>query len=258
MRAVTFLAAVDGALCFSVGGARTARADARSQLQMKDVNYRIAPSILSADFARLGEEVENVLAAGADTVHFDVMDNHYVPNLTIGPMVCKALKNYGITAPIDVHLMVTPVDGMINDFIDAGADFITFHPEATTHIDRSLSMIRGAGLKSGLVFNPSTSLDCLKYVMDKVDIILLMSVNPGFGGQAFIPATLDKAKEARKLIDESGYDISLQIDGGVGVGNIKEIAEAGVDMFVAGSAIFNSDDYKTTIDAMRAELAQVA
>jgi ribulose-phosphate 3-epimerase len=232
-----------------------ARAPVRMpQPEMKQ-SYRIAPSILSADFARLGEEVENVLEAGADVVHFDVMDNHYVPTLTIGPMVCKALKDYGIKAPIDVHLMVSPVDAIIQDFADAGADFITFHPEATGHIDRSLSLIRAAGCKSGLVFNPSTSLDCLKYVMDKVDIILLMSVNPGFGGQKFIPATLDKAKEARKLIEESGYDISLEIDGGVGIGNIKEIAEAGVDMFVAGSAIFNSDDYKTTIDAMRKELA---
>merc|ERR1719329_150781 len=222
--------------------------------------FRIAPSILSADFARLGEEVENVLDAGADVVHFDVMDNHYVPNLTIGPMVCKALKSYGIKAPIDVHLMVSPVDQMISDFADAGADFITFHPEATGHIDRSLSLIRSRGCKSGLVFNPSTSLDCLKYVMDKVDIILLMSVNPGFGGQAFIPGTLEKAKEARKLIDESGYDISLEIDGGVGVGNIKEIAEAGVDMFVAGSAILKAprttEAYKETIDSMRAELAK--
>jgi len=232
-----------------------------SPVEMRD--FRIAPSILSADFARLGEEVENVLEAGADVVHFDVMDNHYVPNLTIGPMVCSALKKYGIKAPIDVHLMVSPVDAIIGDFADAGADFITFHPEATTHIDRSLSLVRAAGCKSGLVCNPSTSLDILKYVMDKVDIILLMSVNPGFGGQAFIPATLDKAREARKLIDESGYDISLEIDGGVGVGNIKEIAEAGVDMFVAGSAIFNSGsgnheigDYKTTIDQMRAELAE--
>ena len=217
----------------------------------------IAPSILAADFARLGEECDAVLAAGADMIHFDVMDNHYVPNLTIGPMVCKALKDYGIKAPIDVHLMVTPVDGMIGDFANAGADFITFHPEATGHIDRSLSLVRAAGCKSGLVFNPSTSLDCLKYVMDKVDIILLMSVNPGFGGQKFIPGTLDKAKEARKLIDESGYDISLQIDGGVSAANIKEIAEAGVDMFVAGSAIFNQPDYKKVIDDMRSELAQV-
>merc|ERR1719284_1642066 len=218
--------------------------------------YTIAPSILSADFARLGDEVSDVLKAGADTVHFDVMDNHYVPNLTIGPMVCKALKDYGIEAPIDVHMMVTPVDQLINDFADAGADYITFHPEATGHIDRSLQLIRSRGCKSGLVFNPGTSLECLKYVMDKVDIILLMSVNPGFGGQSFIPGTLDKAKEARKLIDESGYDITLEIDGGVGIGNIKEIAEAGVDMFVAGSAIFGSADYKETIDAMRAELAE--
>ena len=202
--------------------------------------YRIAPSILSADFARLGQEVEDVIKAGADTVHFDVMDNHYVPNLTIGPMVCKALKDYGIEAPIDVHMMVTPVDQLINDFADAGADYITFHPEATGHIDRSLQLVRSRGCKSGLVFNPGTSLDCLKYVMDKVDIILLMSVNPGFGGQAFIPATLEKAREARKMINDSGYDISLQIDGGVKPDNIKEIAEAGVDMFVAGSAIFNS------------------
>ena len=177
--------------------------------------YLIAPSILSADFANLGKEVADVLEAGADTVHFDVMDNHYVPNLTIGPMVCKALKNYGIKAPIDVHMMVSPVDQLINDFADAGADYITFHPEATQHIDRSLQLVRSRGCKSGLVFNPGTPLDCLKYVMDKVDIILLMSVNPGFGGQAFIPATLDKAREARKMIDESGYDIRLEIDGGV-------------------------------------------
>jgi len=199
-----------------------------------------------------------VLAAGADVVHFDVMDNHYVPNLTIGPMVCKALKNYGITAPIDVHLMVSPVDDIIASFADAGADYITFHPEATGHIDRSLQLVRGFGCKSGLVFNPSTSLDILKYVMDKVDIVLLMSVNPGFGGQAFIPGTLDKLREARKMIDESGFDIALEIDGGVGVPNIKEIAEAGADMFVAGSAIFNTEDYKATIDAMRAELAEAS
>merc|ERR1719238_462618 len=254
MRAVTLLAAVEGALCFSLGGGVHARAEARSsQLQMRE--FRIAPSILSADFARLGEEVANVLEAGADVVHFDVMDNHYVPNLTIGPMVCAALKKYGIEAPIDVHLMVSPVDAIIGDFANAGADYITFHPEATTHIDRSLQLVRNAGCKSGLVFNPSTSLDILKYVMDKVDIILLMSVNPGFGGQSFIPGTLDKAKEARKLIDESGLDIALEIDGGVTVDNIKEIAEAGVDMFVAGSAIFNTDDYKATIDAMREQLA---
>merc|ERR1712070_991301 len=204
-------------------------------------------------------EVDNVLKAGADVVHFDVMDNHYVPNLTIGPMVCKALKNYGITAPIDVHLMVSPVDAIIGVFADAGADYIAFHPEATTHIDRSLRLVRGAGCNSGLVFNPSTSLDCLKYVMDKVDIILLMSVNPGFGGQAFIPGTLDKLREARKMIDESGYDIRLEVDGGVSPANIKEIAEAGADMFVAGSAILKDprteDAYKTTIDSMREQLS---
>jgi ribulose-phosphate 3-epimerase len=219
--------------------------------------FAIAPSILSADFARLGEEVDKVLAAGADIVHFDVMDNHYVPNLTIGPMVCSALRKYGITAPIDAHLMVSPVDRIIGDFIDAGATYVTFHPEATQHIDRSLQLIRDGGAKSGLVFNPATSLDCLKYVMDKVDMILLMSVNPGFGGQKFIPGTLDKLREARALIDASGYDIRLEIDGGVNVKNIREIAEAGADTFVAGSAIFNQPDYKTVIDAMRAELAQV-
>ncbi|MBD9427331.1 ribulose-phosphate 3-epimerase [Pseudomonas sp. PDM15] len=219
--------------------------------------FAIAPSILSADFARLGEEVDKVLAAGADIVHFDVMDNHYVPNLTIGPMVCSALRKYGITAPIDAHLMVSPVDRIIGDFIDAGATYVTFHPEATQHIDRSLQLIRDGGAKSGLVFNPATSLECLKYVMDKVDMILLMSVNPGFGGQKFIPGTLDKLREARALIDASGYDIRLEIDGGVNVKNIREIAEAGADTFVAGSAIFNQPDYKTVIDAMRAELAQV-
>jgi len=252
-RAVTMIALFGGVDGFSMGSARAATQTRVSEPQMRD--FRIAPSILSADFARLGEEVENVLAAGADVVHFDVMDNHYVPNLTIGPMVCKALKNYGIKAPIDVHLMVTPVDGMIADFAAAGADYITFHPEATVHIDRSLQLVRQAGCKSGLVFNPSTSLDILKHVMDKVDIILLMSVNPGFGGQAFIPNTLNKAKEARAMIDASGFDICLEIDGGVTTSNIKEIAEAGVDMFVAGSAIFNTDDYKATIDTMRAELA---
>ena len=219
-------------------------------------DFKIAPSILSADFARLGEEVESVLAAGADYVHFDVMDNHYVPNLTIGPMVCKALRKHGIEAPIDVHLMVKPVDRMIGDFIDAGATFITFHPEGSEHIDRSLQMIRDGGCKSGLVFNPATPLSYLDYVMDKVDMVLLMSVNPGFGGQKFIPGTLDKLRQARKMIDESGYDIRLEIDGGVGIQNIREIAEAGADTFVAGSAIFNTDDYKATIDAMRAELAQ--
>ncbi len=223
---------------------------------MKD--YLIAPSILSADFARLGEEVDNVLASGADIVHFDVMDNHYVPNLTIGPLVCEALRKHGVTADIDVHLMVKPVDRIIPDFAKAGASYITFHPEASEHIDRSLQLIRDNGCKSGLVFNPATPLDYLKYVLDKVDMVLLMSVNPGFGGQSFIPATLDKLREARRIIDDSGLDIRLEIDGGVKVDNIREIAEAGADTFVAGSAIFNTDDYKATIDAMRGELAKVA
>lgn len=257
-----------------------------------DKDYLIAPSILSADFARLGEEVDNVLAAGADVVHFDVMDNHYVPNLTIGPMVCKALRDHGVTAPIDVHLMVSPVDAAIQDFIGAGASYITFHPEATQHVDRSLQLIKAGGCKAGLVFNPATSLDAAKYVLDKLDIILLMSVNPGFGGQAFIPAVLDKAREARKLIDEAGLDCRLEIDGGVKVDNIREVAEvrlsgreerlclcidalrfsplaallllllqAGVDMMVAGSAILKEprtmEAYKKTIDAMREELAKV-
>lgn len=217
----------------------------------------IAPSILSADFARLGEEVDQVLAAGADVVHFDVMDNHYVPNLTIGPMVCEALRKHGVTAPIDVHLMVKPVDRIIPDFAKAGASFITFHPEASDHVDRSLALIRDQGCKSGLVFNPATPLSYLDYVMDKVDIILLMSVNPGFGGQSFIPATLDKLRDARRRIDESGYDIRLEIDGGVNVDNIGKIARAGADMFVAGSAIFNSGDYVQTIAKMREQLASV-
>ena len=221
---------------------------------MKD--FLIAPSIISADFARLGEEVTSVLEAGADVVHFDVMDNHYVPNLTIGPMVCGALRNHGITAPIDVHLMVSPVDQMIVDFAKAGASYITFHPEATGHIDRSLQLIRDHGCKAGLVFNPATPLHCLEYLMDKLDVILLMSVNPGFGGQKFIPSTLRKLTQVRKLIDESGYKIRLEVDGGVGVQNIREIAEAGADMFVAGSAIFNSEDYAETIKAMRNELGQ--
>ena len=219
-------------------------------------DYKIAPSILSADFARLGEEVTNVLDAGADIVHFDVMDNHYVPNLTIGPLVCEALRNHGVTADIDVHLMVKPVDRIIPDFATAGATYITFHPEASEHIDRSLSMVHDNGCKSGLVFNPATPLDYLKHVIDKVDMILLMSVNPGFGGQSFIPEALPKLREARRIIDESGRDIRLEIDGGVKVGNIGEIAAAGADTFVAGSAIFGADDYKTTIDAMRAEIAK--
>ena len=216
----------------------------------------IAPSILSADFARLGEDVQKVLSAGADIVHYDVMDNHYVPNLTMGPVVCAALRKYGITAPIDVHLMVKPVDRIIPDFAEAGASWITFHPEASEHVDRTLQLIRDCGCKAGLVFNPATPLDVLKYVIDKVDIILLMSVNPGFAGQSFIPSTLGKLREARALIDASGRDIRLEIDGGVKCGNIREIAEAGADTFVAGSAIFTADDYRITIDAMRAEIAK--
>jgi len=222
----------------------------------------IAPSILSANFARLGEEVDNVLKAGADIVHFDVMDNHYVPNLTIGPMVCQALRKHGVTAPIDVHLMVKPVDRIIPDFAKAGASYITFHPEASDHIDRTLQMIRDEGCKSGLVFNPATPLSYLEWVIDKVDMVLLMSVNPGFGGQSFIPATLDKLRAARKIIDESGYDIRLEIDGGVKTDNIGEIAAAGADTFVAGSAIFGAgkdDDanrYDSVIKAMRDEMAK--
>jgi len=219
-------------------------------------DYKIAPSILSADFARLGEEVTHVLESGADIVHFDVMDNHYVPNLTIGPLVCEALRKHGVTADIDVHLMVKPVDRIIPDFAKAGATYITFHPEASEHIDRSLSLVHDNGCKSGLVFNPATPLDYLKHVIDKVDMILLMSVNPGFGGQSFIPETLVKLREARKIIDDSGRDIRLEIDGGVKIDNIGEIAAAGADTFVAGSAIFGADDYKTTIDAMRAEIAK--
>ena len=221
---------------------------------MKD--YLIAPSILSADFARLGEEVNAVLDAGADVVHFDVMDNHYVPNLTIGPMICEALRKHKITAPIDVHLMVSPVDQLIKDFARAGASYISFHPEATEHVDRSLQLIRELDCKPGLVFNPGTSIGCLEYLMDKVDVILLMSVNPGFGGQNFIPSTLKKLQRVRKLIDESDYSIRLEVDGGVGVSNIREIADAGADMFVAGSAIFNSGDYAKTIAEMRSQLGQ--
>jgi ribulose-phosphate 3-epimerase len=219
-------------------------------------SFKIAPSILSADFARLGQDVDAVLEAGADIVHFDVMDNHYVPNLTIGPMVCKALRDYGVTAPIDVHLMVKPVDRIIGDFLEAGASYITFHPEGSEHVDRSLQLIKSAGCKAGLVFNPATPLHHMDYVMDKLDMVLLMSVNPGFGGQKFIPGTLDKLREARAKIDASGLDIRLEIDGGVNTKNIHSIAEAGADTFVAGSAIFGADDYKTVIDEMRSELAK--
>ncbi len=225
-------------------------------------DYQIAPSILSADFAKLGEEVDKVLAAGADIVHFDVMDNHYVPNLTIGPLVCEALRKHGVTAPIDVHMMVKPVDRIIPDFAKAGATYITFHPEASEHIDRSLQLIRDQGCKAGLVFNPATPLSHLDYVMDKIDIILIMSVNPGFGGQSFIPAALDKVRECRKRINESGRDIRLEIDGGVKADNIREVAEAGCDTFVAGSGIFSKaqdgdpNRYDSIIQKMRDELAQ--
>jgi len=224
--------------------------------------FLIAPSILSADFARLGEDTVKALEAGGDVVHFDVMDNHYVPNLTIGPLVCQSLHNYlqksGINAPIDVHLMVKPVDRLIPDFAAAGATYISFHPEASEHVDRTIQLIKEHGCKAGLVFNPATSLSYLDYVMDKLDVILLMSVNPGFGGQSFIPGTLDKLRQVRKLIDDSGYDIRLEIDGGVKAENIGEIAAAGADMFVAGSAIFNQPDYRTVIDHMRSELAKVS
>src|SRR5690554_2565359 len=228
-----------------------------------DREFLIAPSILSADFARLGEEVDHVLAAGADIVHFDIMDNHYVPNLTIGPLVCEALRKHGVSAPIDVHLMVKPVDRLIGDFITAGASYITFHPEASEHIDRSLQLIRDGGCKAGLVFNPATPLSHLDYVMDKVDMILLMSVNPGFGGQSFLPGTLDKLCEARRRIDASGYAIRLEVDGGVKVDNIAEIARAGADTFVAGSAIFNAANasdpnrYDSVLRAFREQLATV-
>nr|WP_317851540.1 ribulose-phosphate 3-epimerase [Kangiella taiwanensis] len=215
-------------------------------------NIVIAPSILSADFARLGEEVENVLKAGSDWVHFDVMDNHYVPNLTIGPMVCQALRDYGIEAPIDVHLMVEPVDRIIPDFAKAGATYISFHPEASKHVDRTIGLIKEHGCKAGVVLNPATPVSVLEYIIDKVDLVLLMSVNPGFGGQSFIPSTLRKCQQVRQLIDETGRDIRLEIDGGVKIDNIEEIAACGVDTFVAGSAIFNTDDYQATVTQMKA------
>ena len=220
-------------------------------------DFKIAPSILSADFARLGAEADAVLAAGGDFIHFDVMDNHYVPNLTLGPMVCKALRKYGISAPSDVHLMVEPVDDLIVQFADAGATYITFHPEASRHVDRSLQLIKDRGCKAGLVLNPASSLEQIKHVMDKLDMLLLMSVNPGFGGQKFIPHTLEKIRAARSLIDASGYNFRLEVDGGVGLSNIREIAQAGADTFVAGSAIFTAPSYEGVIAAMRAELASI-
>ena len=221
---------------------------------MKQQNF-IAPSILSADFAKLGEEVDNVLVSGADIVHFDVMDNHYVPNLTIGPLVCDALRSHGVTAPIDVHLMVKPVDRIIPDFAKAGASYITFHPEASEHIDRTIGLIKESGCKAGLVFNPATSLHYLEHVIEQLDMVLLMSVNPGFGGQSFIPSSLEKLRVVRKMIDDRNISTRLEIDGGVKTNNIREIASAGADTFVAGSAIFNTENYKSTIDEMRAELA---
>lgn len=221
-------------------------------------DFWIAPSILSADFARLGEEVDAVLAAGADVIHFDVMDNHYVPNLTVGPMVCKALRQYGVTAPIDVHLMVRPVDALIESFLTAGADYISFHPEASDHIDRSVQLIKSGGAKAGLVLNPATPLSVLEYVLPQLDLVLLMSVNPGFGGQKFIPHTLTKIRQAREMIEASGRDIRLEVDGGVTRDNIRDIAAAGADMFVAGTAIFGAESYEEAISAFRAELAQVS
>ena len=223
---------------------------------MTDTNYLIAPSILSANFAKLGEEVDNVLEAGADWIHFDVMDNHYVPNLTIGPMICKALRDHGVTAPIDVHLMVEPVDRLIPDFAEAGASMITFHPEASKHVDRSLALIKEFGCQAGLVFNPATPLSILEWAIEKVDMVLLMSVNPGFGGQSFIPYVKQKIVEARKIIDQSGRDIRLEVDGGVKIENIGELAALGADTFVAGSAIFNQDDYAKVISEMRADIAR--
>ena len=221
---------------------------------MKQQNF-IAPSILSADFAKLGEEVDNVLVSGADIVHFDVMDNHYVPNLTIGPLVCDALRSHGVTAPIDVHLMVKPVDRIIPDFAKAGASYITFHPEASEHIDRTIGLIKESGCKAGLVFNPATSLHYLEHVIEQLDMVLLMSVNPGFGGQSFIPSSLEKLRVVRKIIDDRSLSTRLEIDDGVKTNNIREIASAGADTFVAGSAIFNTENYKSTIDEMRSELA---
>ena len=224
---------------------------------MAKADYLIAPSILAADFARLGEECDNVLAAGADVIHFDVMDNHYVPNLTIGPMVCKALRKHGIEAPIDVHLMVSPVDELIKSFAEAGASYITFHPEASDHVDRSLQLVRDLGCKAGLVLNPATNPDCLEYVLDRLDMILLMSVNPGFGGQKFIPTTLKKLEKVRRLIDDRNLSIRLEVDGGVTEHNIADIAAAGADTFVAGSAIFGKDDYSKVIAEMREALRAV-
>ena len=221
-------------------------------------DFLIAPSILSADFARLGEEVDAVLAAGADIVHFDVMDNHYVPNLTIGPMVCKALRDYGVTAPIDVHLMVEPVDDMIEKFAEAGASYISFHPEASAHVDRSIQAIIDAGCQPGLVLNPATPLHYLDYTLEKLHHVLIMSVNPGFGGQQFLDSTYDKLRDVKRRIDQSGKNVRIEIDGGVKVDNIRAVAEAGADMFVAGSAIFNAPDYKAVIDKMRSELSHIA